>query len=425
MKTSSAKTKNIDRSTKRLAERICKPVLIAMAFLITYQAVLAQAPRIPVPGADGNFSDMQVDGDRIRVLKAGSISQGKFRILLDSDSSWWKMLRVIDKNGLVYSIAQQNGRLSVMIGNETRMFVPNGNSSLEIELTNLDEFVKIQFWKAKFLGAHTYITSETFRARDLEGAEVTFNWRDGLEDGYSDQYEDATAPINESLTIDGSGVTIVSSTGGTAGQATIKFNTAVAWWTGVKTFERTGKAWLIEKVEGKYNPAHRTIRLPISSLPKEVKLELWTAKTFGVHTHMATKKVIRERFDGRVVTINWGPPPATAINETVMIDGKNATIVSSNTGKTGFVTIKFQTYLAWWTAIKFFDRAGRAKLITKVNGKYSPANRSLTIPIGSLPGNTKFEFWTAKAFGIQTHMTSRSFATERLDGRTITINWPR
>lgn len=225
--------------------------------------------------------------------------------------------------------------------------------------------------------------------------------------------------------INGSGVTIVSSTGGAAGQATIKFNTDVAWWTGVKVFERTGKAWLIEKVEGKYNPAHRTIRLRISSLPKEVKLEFWTAKGLGVHTHMATKKVIRERFDGRVVTINWGSPPATAINETVKIDGKNATIVSSNTGRTGFVTIKFQTDLTWWTAIKLFDRAGRAKLITKVNGKYSPANRTLTIPTSSLPGNTKFEFWTAKAFGVQTHMTSRSFATERLDGRTITINWPR
>jgi len=426
-------SETLNRSIKRLVERISNIVFLLVTLVTaTSQIASAQSARIPNPGSDGNFRDMQVDGDRIKILLgAGGVAPGKFRLMLDSESSWWKMLRVIGKSGMIYDIAQEDGRYFVGHGNWAS--VQTRNASLEIDLKDLNEFVTIQFWKGKTLGVHTYIMSETFRAKDLEGWEVTFHWRDGLEDGYSDQYEDPSAPINESLTVDGKEVTIVSAPGGTANYATIKFNTDVPWWTGVKTLTRSGKtgtsfyekAWLIEKVDGKYNPATRTMVLPINLLPKEVKLEFWTAKALGVHTHMATKKVIRERFDGRVVTINWGSPPATALNETVKIEGKNASIISSNTGRPGFVTIKFQTGLAWWTAIKFFDRAGKAKLITRANGKYSPANSTLIVPISSLPGNTKFEFWTAKAFGVHTHMTSRSFATERLDGRTITINWPK
>lgn len=434
METISETLNRSDRCSKHLAERIFNVAFIVLALLAaTFQVVLAQDPRIPNPGTDGNFPDMQVDGDRVKILKGaeGTPGQGKFRILLDSDSSWWKMLRVIDKNGGIHDIAQEDGAYYVGHGNIS--YTDNRNASIEIDLKDLNEFFKIQFWKGKALNVHTYIVSETFRAKDFEGWEVTFNWRDGLEDGYSDKYEDPTAPINEWLTVDGKKISIVSAPGGTADHATIKFNTDVAWWTGVKTLTRSGKAgtrhyekaWLIEKVDGKYNPATRTMVLPIDLLPKEVKLEFWTAKALGVHTHMATRKVIRERFDGRVVTINWGSPPAAAINETVKIDGKSATILSSDIGTKGNVTIKFQTGLDWWTAIKFFDRAGKAKLITRVNGKYNPATSTVTIPISSLPGNTKFEFWTAKAFGVHTHMTSRSFATERLDGRTITINWPK
>lgn len=339
-----------------------------------------------------------------------------------------------DRHGVFHIIEQENGRFRARRKYPGKAALFNDWSDIEqlieIPIGDLtagvtDDTFKIEFWKSKFLGTHTQVMTETFRLRDFLGYDVTFNWRDGLEGGYSDQYEDPTAPIDESLTVDGRKVTIVSAPGGTADHATIKFNTDVAWWAGVKTFDRTGKGWLIEKVEGKYNPATRTISQPIDSPPKEVKLEFWTAKALGVHTHMATKKVIRERFDGRVVTINWGASPATAINKTVKIEGKNATIISSNTGRPGFVTIKFQTGLAWWTGIKFFDRAGKAKLITKANGKYSPENSTLTVPISSLPGNTKFGSGPQRRSAFTPHMTSRSFATERLDGRTITINWPK
>jgi hypothetical protein len=58
-------------------------------------------------------------------------------------------------------------------------------------------------------------------------------------------------------------------------------------------------------VNGVYNPGDGTLVMPISAFPSEINIEFWTAKFLGVHTHMASRKLIRERFDGRVVTIIW------------------------------------------------------------------------------------------------------------------------
>jgi hypothetical protein len=109
----------------------------------------------------------------------------------------------------------------------------------------------------------------------------------------------------------------------------------------------------------------------------------------------------------------------------VKIEGKNVSIRSSDNGTRGYATIKFQTTVDWWTAVKVFDRSGRAKLIQKVNGKYNPGNGTLLIPISAFPSEINIEFWTAKLFGVHTHMASKKLIRERFDGRTVTINWPK
>jgi hypothetical protein len=398
----------------RLAVRIPHAVVMLTAFFAAmFQMAPAQAPRIPTPGPGGVFCDAQFDGDRVKILSAttGGVPK-KVRIKLDADGSWWRMLRIFDRNGRPNYVEQENGRYL------------NNKDVIEIDFRDLDERFKLEFWKAKAFGTHTHIASEIYRKEDFLGRQVTFVWREGLESPDSDFSADPTWPLNETLKIDGKNVTIKSSPGGRAGYAKIRFQTDVDWWTALKFFDRNGVTKQIEKNEGRYQPAAKEIEIPLASLPSELKLEFWTAKLFGVRTHMATRKLLRERFAGRLVTVTWGTP-AAPINETVTIEGKRVTIKSTDNGTSGSATFIFQTTLDWWTALKFFDRNGSAKLIEKENGRYRPTTRTVTIPISSLPATTNLEFWTAKTFGIHTHMATKALTSERFDGRTITINWPK
>ena len=398
-------------NSKSLIVRIANAVFIAAAlFAVTSQFAMAQAPHVPAPGTAG-FSDIQVDGDRVKILTAAG-SPGKIKIKVSADGSWWKMLRVYDKNNRANWIEQEDG-----------LYV-NKKDVIEIDSSALNDTFKLEFWKAKLFGVHTHIMNETYRKLDFDGKIITFVWREGLEDEDSDLSEDVRTFINETLTIDGKEVTIKSEDKGKAGSTTIKFRTDVDWWTAIKLFDRNGKEKLIQKDNGSYNPPSGDLTIPISSLPSEVTLEFWTGKLLGVHTHMTSKKLIRERFDGRTITISWGAP-AKVIDETVKIDGKTVTIKSSDTGTTGYVTIKFTTSLAWWTAVKFFDKNGKAKQIQKVDGKYNPTTNTLKLPISSFGSNITLEFWTAKAFGVHTHMTSKVITSERFNGRIVTINWPK
>ena len=251
-----------------------------------------QRPRIPI-AIDGRFSDIQVDGDRVKILPIAGGKPGKIQIKLDADGTWWKMLRVFDKNGHANYIEQEGGRYL------------NKKDVIEIDGSNLDVTFKIEFWKAKFLGVHTHMMTEIYRKQDFVGRVVKFIWKEGLEGPDSDLAPDPIAPIAETVRIEGKNVSIRSSDNGSRGYATIKFQTTVDWWTAVKVFDRSGRAKLIQKVNGAYNPKNGTLVIPTSEFPSEINLEFWTAKLFGVHTHMASKKLIRERFDGRIVTISW------------------------------------------------------------------------------------------------------------------------
>jgi hypothetical protein len=401
-----------EQNRNRSKLNIVMATFLAVVFLVTTAPLVeAQSSRIPAPGPSGNFGDIQVDGDRVKILTINDGGKpGKVQIKLDADSTWWKMLRVYDKNGRTNYVEQENGRYL------------NKKDVIEIDSKNLNDTFRLEFWKAKLFGVHTYIMTEIYRKQDFEGRVIKFVWKEGLESSDSDLSPDMTAPINETIKIDGKDITIRSSDGGRKGYATIKFHTDVDWWTAVKFFDRNGVAKLIEKVDGRYSPSNKTLEMPISSFPSEVTLEFWTAKLLGVYTQMASKKLIRERFDGRMVTINWGNP-VVPINETVKIEGKNVIIRSSDNGTQGYVTVKFQTNLDWWTAVKFFDRNGKAKLIEKVNGRYNPGSQTLKIPINNFSSNITLEIWTAKLFGVHTQMASKVITSERFDGRTVTITW--
>ena len=389
-------------------------IILTALFLVTNASLIevSAQTRIPSVGSEGNFSDIQVDGDRVKIFSTMEGGEsGKIKIKLDADSNWWKMLRVIDKRGNYHNIEQENG------GYVNRV------EMIEINTSGLDNRFKLEFWKAKFLGVHTHMMTETYRKEDFAGRVVTFIWRDGLEGDGSDYSKDMTAPINETMTVNSKKLTIKSTENGTKEFATIKFQTDFDWWTAVKLFDRSGKAFVIEKNNGRYSPGTKTLKLPLNSLKSEIALEFWTAKFLGAHTNMATKKLLRERFDGRIVTITWGNA-AAPINYDVKVDGSKVTIRSSDVGGTpGYATIKFVTNKSWWTALTVHDRNGAVYTTYKQDGKYNRKTQTIKIKISDLPSNVNLEFWTAKAFGVHTYMAGQKIANDRFDGRIVTVTW--
>ncbi|MCI0742563.1 MAG: hypothetical protein L0Y72_26315, partial [Gemmataceae bacterium] len=71
-----------------------------------------------------------------------------------------------------------------------------------------------------------------------------------------------------------------------------------------KVFDSRGNAMLIEKQDGKYLTSD-AIEIDRGRLAGTVKIELWKAKAFGVHTHMKTLTYDSERLNGRTLTISW------------------------------------------------------------------------------------------------------------------------
>lgn len=269
------------------ASNFLRATIFSLLILLNISFAIGQvAPRIPSADTTGNFQDMQVDGDRVKIYSttAGGIS-GKVQIKLDADGNWWRMLRLIDKNGNHKNIEQENGGYV------------NRKDVIELNANELGNTFKLEFWKAKFLGVHTHMLTEIFRKEDFSGRVVTFIWQEGLEDKDSDHSKTVTAPINETMRADGKTLTINSTNNGRNGYATIVLQSNIDWWTAVKLFDRSNEAKLIEK--------NKTLVIPISQLKSEISLEFWTAKMFGVHTHISSKKLLRDRFDGRIVTITW------------------------------------------------------------------------------------------------------------------------
>lgn len=210
MKTISVTVNRCEGCKKRLAECIFSIAIVLVALITTSQIALGQAPRIPTPGTDGNFGDTQIDGDRVKIHRKeirrtdNLFYNVKIHIKLEADSPGWKMIRIFTRDGSAYSLEQEKGRYKLTIGHPDYPFRPvvdktspnNNETFIDAQTSNFGDTFKVEFWKAKFLGVHTHVATEIYRTEDFDGWETTFNWRDGLEGGYSDQYEDPTAPIN-------------------------------------------------------------------------------------------------------------------------------------------------------------------------------------------------------------------------------------
>lgn len=269
--------------TNHYRSKLCIVTLLAVFLMATVPGAVAQRSRTK------DLPNIYVDGDLVQVLEARRGGEpGLIKIKLDADGTWWKMLKVNDRN----LIEQENGTYL------------RGKDTIVINSSDLGDTFKLEFWKAKLLGVHTHMKTETYRTEDFEGRLVRFVWKEGVPD--TDPAEGRRLPhINERVNIEGKNVTIQSADGGSPQYATIVFNTNLDWWTAIKVFDRFGNGKLIERENSRYRPGDRTLRIPINDLSSDIRIEFWTAKLLGVHTHMATKQLSRDQFKGRTVTINW------------------------------------------------------------------------------------------------------------------------
>jgi hypothetical protein len=133
-------------------------------------------------------------------------------------------------------------------------------------------------------------------------------------------------------------------------------------------------------------------------------------------------------FTGLVGTAAVSSPdtatPNAPILESFRIENGRAEVRSSDNGQSGYTTIAFQTNLDWWTAIVIRDTTGRFAEVGKVEGRYYNAN-AVRIPIAMLPSQAAIEFWTAKSFGIHKQLVVMKYRRERLNGRTVVVNWQK
>ncbi len=242
----------------------------------------------------------QVDGDRVTMTVANGVAK-KVRISLsENGADWWRGIKVIDKNGNKMLLERQEGLAS-------------STNVLQLDRGRFDSTIKIEFWKAKLFGAHTYMTSETYNLNDFLGKTVTFTWYEGLPKNDNGQATPVNSnPIDQSVTIDGNKSVTLKTTdnlrGGQLDRGTVKIRmdtaASLTWWKGVKVVDSRGNQLWIEKQDKKYSTSD-TIEVDRGRFGRTIKIELWVAKAFGVHTYMKTVTLDTERLNGRTLAIEY------------------------------------------------------------------------------------------------------------------------
>ncbi len=79
--------------------------------------------------------------------------------------TWWKALQVRVKNNFKFISAAQDGVTSNQFFWLTQPLLPDGSQQVAVE-----------FWKAKFLGIHTYVGEAKITWDSIKGKEVVFTW---------------------------------------------------------------------------------------------------------------------------------------------------------------------------------------------------------------------------------------------------------
>ncbi len=111
-------------------------------------------------------NDFRVDGNLlsswVQPLQNSDVTQ--FCLKASSHVSWWKGLKILDSQGKLINliVTQDESRLSCTSD------IPNSRLAGG----------KIEFWKAKTFGAHTYMDSAKIDVNQVKGNKITITWWD-------------------------------------------------------------------------------------------------------------------------------------------------------------------------------------------------------------------------------------------------------
>lgn len=185
---------------------------------------------VPAAGVRSPIRErLTVEGNRVTIESADDGTPGRARVRFGTTMNWWTAIYLLDRQGRKHGLSKQDG-----------VYSPAGQW-LNLPLTQFPPEIVIEFWTAKTLGVHTYMTRVKFAKERFDGRTVTVSWLDFDSDRPFDG-----GPINERVKVDQNDVTLRSAEGGRAGHATVKFNTSKEWWTAIYVVDRDGRKHGIE-----------------------------------------------------------------------------------------------------------------------------------------------------------------------------------
>jgi len=205
-------------------------------------------------------------------------------------STWWKGIAVVDKNGRKTWIERQDGSYLT-------------TDTIEMSRNRFGNEVKVEFWKAKFLGVRTYMQTWNYPTDQLVGRQISFLWNEGEPTPPA-----SVAPPSGTFSISGDAadgkVRVTTRSLPAKGRVRFEIDSTVAWWNAIKIVDNRGIELWIELEAGQHL-GNQTIEVPISRFDSNVKVEFWKAKFLGVRTYMKTQTYATAAVDGRVVKFVW------------------------------------------------------------------------------------------------------------------------
>jgi hypothetical protein len=112
---------------------------------------------------------------------------------------------------------------------------------------------------------------------------------------------------NGSFSVDGGNVIRTSTSNIDAGfvQFSLQTSPNITWWKGIKVVDASGnQIVLLETQDASHGPTTGP-KTSVSSFSDEIRVEIWKAKTFGVHTQVDTVSFVTNECNSHNITLNW------------------------------------------------------------------------------------------------------------------------
>ena len=113
---------------------------------------------------NGSF---KVDGNDTINTSQSSINVGSVQFTLEDSPSitWWKGIKVFDaQNNMISLVAMQDKD-------------HGPDSTKEFATSQFGDVIKVELWKAKFLGVHSCVGTTHFKKSDCDGKNTTLFWQ--------------------------------------------------------------------------------------------------------------------------------------------------------------------------------------------------------------------------------------------------------